>query len=143
MQVGWLAGDCPVFLDSSRPDGASALYALAAPGAPRQYLSGDFVPTRPVSFEQHLSPQLAEHFQQISTARLDPRFVAASSAPLPPPSLDVDAPPNEGALDVLPRAGTLVLFDSVSLPHKVLPVTGRRQRIAATGWFHEASQTFV
>jgi len=33
-----------------------------------------------------------------------------------------------------------VLFDSVTLPHSVLEVTGNRQRIAATGWFHEDSQ---
>ena len=37
-------------------------------------------------------------------------------------------------------AGTLVVFDSVTLPHQVQPITGTRQRIAATGWFHEDSQ---
>eukprot|EP00536_Pseudo-nitzschia_multiseries_P013218 jgi/Psemu1/210934/e_gw1.548.12.1 len=41
---------------------------------------------------------------------------------------------------VTPEGGTLVLFDSVTLPHSVLEVTGKRQRIAATGWFHEDSQ---
>ena len=45
----------------------------------------------------------------------------------------------EAVLEVLPRAGTLVLFDSVSLPHQVQPVTGKRNRVAATGWFHEDS----
>jgi hypothetical protein len=43
-------------------------------------------------------------------------------------------------MDVTPAAGTLVLFDSVTLPHLLMEVTGRRQRIAATGWFHEDSQ---
>ncbi len=46
----------------------------------------------------------------------------------------------ETIIDVTPAAGTLVLFDSVTLPHLVREVTGTRQRIAATGWFHEDSQ---
>ena len=46
----------------------------------------------------------------------------------------------ETIIDVTPAAGTLVLFDSVTLPHLVREVTGTRQKIAATGWFHEDSQ---
>ncbi|KAJ8605342.1 hypothetical protein CTAYLR_002401 [Chrysophaeum taylorii] len=41
----------------------------------------------------------------------------------------------EDAFDVAPRPGTLVLFDSVVVPHEVLRVESRRQ--AVTGWFHE------
>ena len=36
-------------------------------------------------------------------------------------------------LDVLPSAGTLVLFISAELPHEVLPAT--RERLSMTGWF--------
>lgn len=36
-------------------------------------------------------------------------------------------------LDVLPCAGTLVLFISAELPHEVLPAT--RERLSLTGWF--------
>ncbi|KAL1526436.1 hypothetical protein AB1Y20_015148 [Prymnesium parvum] len=142
LQVGWLAGDCPVFLDSDRPDAQSALYCLAHVDAKRQYLSPDFIPTRPADFGKVLFPPLRDHFQQISTARLDPRFAGARAAPSEniPPS---ESPFNEGSLDVLPQAGTLVLFDSVTLPHKVLPVTSSRQRIAATGWFHEESKVLL
>ena len=43
-------------------------------------------------------------------------------------------------LDVVPAAGTLVLFDSVTMPHLVQEVTASRPRVAATGWFHEDSQ---
>jgi hypothetical protein len=44
-------------------------------------------------------------------------------------------------VDIVPKkAGTLVLFDSVALPHLVQEVTGTRQQIAVTGWFHEDSQ---
>lgn len=142
LQVGWLGGDCPVFLDSNRPDGMSALYSLAVEGADRQYLSPDFIPTRPARFDTFIIPQLREHFQQISTARLDPRFAGVANAQLASmPALE--KPINEGTLDVPPEGGTLVLFDSVSLPHKVLAVTGNRRRIAATGWFHEDSKTFL
>ena len=58
--------------------------------------------------------------------------------------VDRDHPPNDGGgltiLDVTPAEGTLVLFDSVTLPHLVMEVMGLRQRISATGWFHEDSQ---
>ena len=49
-------------------------------------------------------------------------------------------PNSAHSVDVLPEAGKLVLFDSVSLPHLVREVTGDRHRVAATGWFHEDSQ---
>lgn len=35
--------------------------------------------------------------------------------------------------DILPRAGTLVVFMSAQFPHEVLPA--RRQRLSVTGWF--------
>ena len=49
-------------------------------------------------------------------------------------------PSNKGEtiLHVTPVAETLMLFDSVKLPHLVREVTGTRQRIAAR--FHEDSQ---
>lgn len=46
---------------------------------------------------------------------------------------------DERALDVEPLGGTLVLFDSVTLPHEVLPTT-TRERWAASGWMHEDQQ---
>ena len=41
--------------------------------------------------------------------------------------------------DVFPLGGTLVLFDSVALPHEVLATIGR-ERFACSGWFHEDQQ---
>jgi Rps23 Pro-64 3,4-dihydroxylase Tpa1-like proline 4-hydroxylase len=41
------------------------------------------------------------------------------------------------AVDVEVMGGTLVLFDSVTIPHLVLPTINSR-RIAIAGWFHEA-----
>eukprot|EP00542_Grammatophora_oceanica_P017237 CAMPEP_0194047920 /NCGR_PEP_ID=MMETSP0009_2-20130614/26211_1 /TAXON_ID=210454 /ORGANISM="Grammatophora oceanica, Strain CCMP 410" /LENGTH=67 /DNA_ID=CAMNT_0038693677 /DNA_START=20 /DNA_END=219 /DNA_ORIENTATION=- len=41
--------------------------------------------------------------------------------------------------DIDSVGGTLVLFDSVTLPHEVL-ATKRRDRWASSGWFHEDQQ---
>ena len=46
-------------------------------------------------------------------------------------------PPGEVAREIQPVAGTLLLFDSVAVPHEVLAVTAERPRVACTGWFHE------
>ncbi len=58
--------------------------------------------------------------------------------------VDRDRPPNDDGgwtiPDVMTAAGTLVFFNSVTLPHLVMEVMGSRQRIAATGWFNEDSQ---
>lgn len=58
----------------------------------------------------------------------------------------VEAVPHQGGppahvVDVSPVGGTLVLFDSVAVPHEVLPTTAG-QRIAMAGWFHEPQQDF-
>lgn len=44
-------------------------------------------------------------------------------------------------LDVSPVGGTLVLFDSVAVPHQVLP-TRAGVRWAVAGWMHEPQQPF-
>ena len=43
--------------------------------------------------------------------------------------------------EVAPLGGTLLLFDSVAVPHSVLPTT-EGDRIALAGWFHEDQQEF-
>ena len=66
-----------------------------------------------------LAAEYGSRFEQISTSRLDPRFATGTPA----------AFTEFGELhhvDVLPAAGTLVLFDSVSLPHLVREVTSTR-----------------
>jgi hypothetical protein len=154
LQVGWVNGGAdPVFLDCFRPSGMAALYQLVRLSAEegnesefeRRILSvEDFdVPSmQPIDFTSFLLPEVRETFTQISTSRLDPRFAGSSSSSftLLSDSIDFDCSDENTILDVLPTAGTLVLFDSVSLPHLVREVTGKRQRIAATGWFHEDSQ---
>lgn len=160
LQVGWVNGGAdPVFLDCFRPSGMAALYQMVlipAVGSEGETRNGsspmtmirerrilsveDFdVPSmQPIEFASFLIPEVRETFTQISTSRLDPRF--AASSPLPSEAIDFECSDEETILDIIPAAGTLVLFDSVSLPHLVREVTGTRQRIAATGWFHEDSQ---
>jgi len=48
---------------------------------------------------------------------------------------------HDNPTDIQPTAGTLVLFDSVAVPHEVLEVT-RGDRLALAGWFHETQQVF-
>jgi Rps23 Pro-64 3,4-dihydroxylase Tpa1-like proline 4-hydroxylase len=177
LQVGWLDGTRPVFLeyfDSGRELGLSRLYCRAVKGSGggggggggvlgrgvlgsgvlgsgllggggllgsgllgdgrRETLStADFeVPRQPVDFSRFLRPEYAAGFEQISTTRLDPRFATGAPA-------GFAEFPELHHVDVVPAAGTLVLFDSVSLPHLVREVTGARPRVAATGWFHEDS----
>ena len=42
-------------------------------------------------------------------------------------------------VEVAPEFGALVLFDSASGPHEVLP-TEAGSRVAAAGWFHEPTR---
>jgi len=148
--VGWLHGCNPVFLDCFRPSGGAALYQLVSTKSKdgklvqeRQILSAqDFdVPGQPIEFGNFLKREVKDSFAQISTSRLDPRFANKGATHVAVASnADFDCNNEKTVLDVTPAAGTLVLFDSVSLPHLVREVTGKRQRIAATGWFHEDSQ---
>jgi hypothetical protein len=49
------------------------------------------------------------------------------------------SPSNSDVVDVVPLRRSLVLFDSVSVPHEVLPIRmGTRRALA--GWFHEETQ---
>ena len=156
LQVGWLGGNDPIFLDCFRQSGQAALYTVVARntthnndnddrGDAVEIISiSDFdVPSQPIDYLPFLIPKYRHSFDQISTPRLDPRF-AASAAPgssSSPSSSGVNEHKQWATtLNVPPEAGTLVVFDSVTLPHQVEEVTGKRQRIAATGWFHEDSQ---
>jgi len=152
LQVGWLNNDStPVFLDVFRESGGAALYQLVSStegsdisSNERQILSvQDFnVPGQPIDFSIFLKDEVKDKFEQISTSRLDPRFATASTSASgnTTPTHEFDCTDERNILDIPPIGGTLVVFDSVSLPHLVREVTGKRQRLAATGWFHEDSQ---
>ena len=61
-----------------------------------------------------------------------PRRVVSKYLPPPGPAGEDGG---ERVRDIVPQAGTLVLFDSVSLPHEVLATN--RLRYGLQGWFHE------
>jgi len=153
LQVGWIRHTLPVYLDAiTREDGLLFLYSCDLKGKITLLSDAFPMPPKPVDFGRFIKPEVAasisggaagerNDFEQISTARLDPRFAGndvSSSQPLAP-----SEPDSFEHFDIIPEGGTLVLFDSVSLPHQVLPVTAKRPRIAATGWFHEDSQLFI
>ena len=153
LQVGWLDEFHPVFLDAFRSSGGSALYTLEDDGRAQEtkqtFISAhDFdVPRQPIEFEKFLSSKYQRgRFEQISTARLDHRFVnkdnggSATTISFAGVVRNEQSKQVEHHMDILPAGGTLVLSDSVSLPHSVNAVTGSRQRLAATGWFHEDNQ---
>jgi Rps23 Pro-64 3,4-dihydroxylase Tpa1-like proline 4-hydroxylase len=146
LQVGWLDCARPVFMDSSREDGRSALYVRDAAGV-EVISAGDFaVPRQPIEFGRFIKEPLQRRFEQISTPSGDPRFAAAPqqyAQPVPPSAateLAIAEYADQHHVDIAPAAGTLVCFDSVVTPHLVRPLTGSRPRIAATGWFHEDVQ---
>lgn len=117
LQVGWIGGTLPVFLDAAtRDDGLLFLYSCGAGGLVTLLSDAFPMPPKPVEFGRFISKAPpGTDFEQISTARLDPRFAGNGAEPLRP-STQLEP---LGQLDILPVGGTLVLFDSVTLPHQV------------------------
>ena len=155
LQVGWLRatsaqGEQPVFLDAHRRRGGEAvggaearaacmLYVCAADGSKRDlsakpfaasptlYLAGgDFFARRLLIDE----PRDASRFHLVDAPKS-----SAAAALLPKVGEDGEDG-GERVRDISPQGGTLVLFDSVAVPHEVLAPVGR-ERFACTGWFHE------
>jgi len=145
LQVGWLRatgkdGEQPVFLDPFRgpgPEGETCvLYTCDAGGSKRdlsrepfsnavlQKTGGD----KSVASLMMDDPADARRFHLIDA----PKTVASKFLPSPGPEGEDGG---ERVREIVPQAGTLVLFDSVSLPHEVLAT--KRLRYGLQGWFHE------
>jgi hypothetical protein len=113
---------------------------------PVLFLVGDFFGKQLLNGRR---PDLAARFHYLEPPKSAAASAAASlrapalswSSSLPPSSKLINTTPSSGevALNVAPKGGTLVVFDSVSLPHEVLPTSGR-ERWATSGWFHEDQQ---
>ena len=149
LQIGWLAPthqdpvERPVLLDAQRQGeaGNCALYYMNDDRAiyltknfqadPFLFLStGDWV-------VQHVlisNPLFGERFHYLEPPKS--QLTSFMEANL---KANTGTTVGEGVLDVPPTGGTLVVFDSVSLPHEVLS-TLERERWAISGWFHEAQQ---
>jgi hypothetical protein len=137
-----------VYLDSKKHyHGDCAIYVLNDDGGSKTYISKAF-DTNPIMY-------LAGSEALIKKLLLSDRQDLAERFRLiePPKSRISDilkggkAYAGEGEIarieeelqDVEPLGGTLVLFDSVSLPHEVL-ATKTKERWACSGWFHEDQQ---
>lgn len=137
LQIGWLktpevAAVRPVFLDCWRGTSSftrSALFIVNTNG--RQYITDDFDlrdpgTGTPRDLDYNRELRVPGSFHLIEDQELWARG---------------EIPVGSSAVDIAPLPGTLVMFDSVALPHEVLAVT-KGQRIALAGWFHEKQQEF-
>jgi Rps23 Pro-64 3,4-dihydroxylase Tpa1-like proline 4-hydroxylase len=147
LQIGWLKAtralpEMPVFLAANRRgtgDATCMLYTCdGVDGSVRDLCDAPFDPN-PVLFlsggDGLVRKLLIARSDDAARFHLVDAPKSAASAFLPPPG-DAGEDGGERVRDVSPDGGTLVLFDSVSLPHQVMPSRGR-ERFAASGWFHE------
>lgn len=152
LQIGWLRPSLqdpverPVFLDAQHPgDGNKgnnncAMYIDNPSSSAPYYVTKSFNahPTLFVAGGEFLTQKLliqhralADRFHFIEPPKSVVTEWLARMAP---------RPDDESPLDVPPRAGMLVVFDSVTLPHEVLPTVGKA-RWATSGWMHESQQS--
>jgi Rps23 Pro-64 3,4-dihydroxylase Tpa1-like proline 4-hydroxylase len=144
LQIGWLRAtgghdEEPVFLDANRAGPNNCcLYACLADGSKRDLSKASFAASPALYlgggdfFARKLlvdDPADQERFHLCDAPK------SPASAMLPPPG-DAGEDGGERVRDVAPRGGTLVLFDSVSIPHEVLATRGT-ERFSCSGWFHE------
>lgn len=151
LQIGWLAPtrrdpiERPVFLDGRREGeaGNCALYTDSADDIGIVYMTENFK-ADPYLFlstgdwvVQHVlitNPAFGDRFHYLEPPKskltdfMDTNLKANTASTV-----------GEAILDVAPTGGTLVMFDSVALPHEVLS-TLERERWAMSGWFHESQQ---
>jgi len=145
LQVAWLRanateGETPVFLDATLPGSRNCqLYACAADGSRRELSKEPFAasPTLFLAggdfFARTLLVDAPEDQKRFHLLDAPKSAVSAFLPPVGPAGEDG----GERVRDITPEGGTLVVFDSVSVPHEVLATRGR-DRFACSGWFHEA-----
>eukprot|EP00977_Amphora_coffeiformis_P004734 scaffold1007_cov176-Amphora_coffeaeformis.AAC.40 len=151
LQVAWLQASAfdpierPVYLDGRRPDHKCSMYILDENNNDRPiYISKDFE-TNPIFYvagsEALVRRFLVDRNDLAQRLRLVEPPKSKLGDLLSRRSADYagegEAPASDEVLaDVDPLGGTLVLFDSVSLPHEVLACRGR-ERWSTSGWLHE------
>lgn len=153
LQIGWLRASAkdpverPVYLDSRNYHNKGHCKMYLVDGNRVEYITEDFNshPIFYVAGGEAMTKKalikrqdLAARFHFIEPPKSvindmllgkDPNYLGAGEEP----AFD------EEIEDVEPNGGTLVLFDSVSLPHEVL-ATRNRDRWATSGWMHEDQQ---
>ena len=160
LQVGWLLGEdessgsAPVFLDSWYKD-------VAESGEVEPHCILYTVSDETNEVEYITQPWLSEHLQGLSVSDFLKIIADAESKADPETNLFVEnrfardfrlledrsvweageKPDGSEIVDIPPIRGSLVMFDSVSIPHEV-GLVKKGTRTALAGWFHEATQTF-
>lgn len=159
LQIAWLRASAwdpmerPVYLDGRRPDHKVSMYTILDNN--NIDVGGD---GRPVyitkDFDAHPILYVAGGEMLVKKLMVDRRDLAERFHLIEPPKSllkDIvtksseyvgqgeDPASDEVLADVDPMGGTLVVFDSVALPHEVL-ATKTRERWATSGWFHEDQQ---
>mmetsp|Transcript_29989 Transcript_29989/g.39253 ORF Transcript_29989/g.39253 Transcript_29989/m.39253 type:complete len:211 (+) Transcript_29989:110-742(+) len=152
LQVGWLKanslqGEQPVFLDPLRPGPENencVLYTVDSQGVTRDlsrkpfanialYLGGGDAMARKLMVD---NTEDAARLHLIDAPKsLVSNMMAQRQQQQQASSNPTGEDGGERIRDIVPTAGTLVMFDSVSLPHEVLTV--HRERFGVQGWFHE------
>lgn len=153
LQVGWLMASelsIPVYLDSWFPvvdqDPHCILY-IASDNNQRNYL------TRPWVNEGLHGLSVADFLQ--ACAKNDADSAQKGRLLFTSPTIAMQFilledrsgwsagrdPQGSAVADTVPLRGSLVLFDSVSVPHQV-EVIKEGTRVALAGWFHEETQSF-
>lgn len=147
-------GEIPVYLDAKNHDhGECAMYFIDGKRSRRRvYITKPFRtnPILYVSGSESLvktllieSSDVASRFRLIEPpkSKLDDILLATTKTTSSLFSHQHKEEENEFIIDdVDPIGGTLVMFDSVSLPHEVLPTRNNKERWACSGWFHEDQQ---
>jgi len=153
LQIGWLttatpAVEIPIYLDAKNHDHGECAMYLIEDNERRSYITKPFR-TNPILYvagsEQLVkkilieSPDVASRFRLIEPPKSKLNDIMKGDDAY----LGQGEPPRnimeEELEDVDPLGGTLVLFDSVSLPHEVL-ATRNKERWACSGWYHEDQQ---
>lgn len=161
LQIGWLGAtsldpyERPVYLDGKKHDhGDCAMYVLdgvsntdanarriyitkAFHTNPIMYVAGSELLVKKTLFGDR--KDLSDRFHFIEPPKSKITDVLSSRGKVEYLGWGEDAAIDEELEDVEPKGGTLVLFDSVSLPHEVL-ATKNKERWACSGWFHEDQQ---
>uniref|UniRef100_A0A7S4VU83 Prolyl 4-hydroxylase alpha subunit Fe(2+) 2OG dioxygenase domain-containing protein n=1 Tax=Ditylum brightwellii TaxID=49249 RepID=A0A7S4VU83_9STRA len=149
LQVGWLKafqekGEQPVFLDPNRegPENETCmLYTIDGSGNKRDLSTKPFAN---IALYLAGGDKVARSLM-VSNGEDAKRLHLIDAPKSLVSSLKTKAGPAEGEdggeriRDIVPKAGTLVMFDSVSLPHEVLMTN--RERFGVQGWFHEKIYT--
>jgi hypothetical protein len=165
LQVGWLVGDGPrsesrpVYLDSWHPvmgmvaDGAvpephCILYVVDDATGGKEFLTKPWLTEQLHGLAQMEFMKLCAQHDSSDTPREAPLlFLQKQHAKAFAPIEDRIAwdegqvPRGSQTVDVIPLRGSLVVFDSVQLPHQV-EIIERGTRLALAGWFHEKTQEF-